>query len=183
MKLRSLFVAVVALVVISMSRAAIEFTGYIASKDGAQFVLTDLESGAKSRWLMIGDAFLGHVLARFDPDRETLVLERGGAFTPLRLKDSRVQDGKPTAPPRTEVKVLISREGSFTLGDKPADLAAIESYFRAAAENGRHLSLAIHEPPEPTYATHQYTKKVMAALAASGAKKWSIKIVNAAARE
>jgi hypothetical protein len=179
MKLRILSYAVIAFGLTCAARAAIEFTGYLSSKEGTRFILTDLDTGSKSEWLVIGDKFLGRVVAKFDPAAETLFLEQAGATVRLQLKDSRVKDGKAGTAPKLDAKVQISAEGGFSIDNTPADLAAVEAYFRAASESGKHISLAIHEPPSPTHITHEYTKQVMAALTASGAKKWSIKIVSA----
>ena len=56
--------------------AQMEFVGYMISPDGARYVLKNAGEEKASRWLALGDSYLGFKLLTHDRTHEILVVER-----------------------------------------------------------------------------------------------------------
>jgi hypothetical protein len=70
--------------------AQIEFVGYMISPDGARYVLKKSGEEKASRWLALGDSYMGFKLLTHDQTHETLVVEKDGARMEVSLKSARV---------------------------------------------------------------------------------------------
>jgi hypothetical protein len=151
------------------SYAALEFSAYITAGDQVQVLLTDLDTGIKSRWLTIGDSFRGHVLLTFEKNQDAIVLDQAGRSIVLRLKDSRAirSEGLST---QEEIKVVISDEGAFILDGKALNQLALIEHFEGLARNGKQVALTIRSPSKSTNQNAESTRKVLNSFAVSGAK-------------
>jgi biopolymer transport protein ExbD len=149
------------------------------SGESFQFVVTDLDARVSSGLLSVGSEFQGHKVVGFDRDHEVLLLERAGKTVRLSLRNSRVQEGKSVAAPKVEMKVAIAQDGTLMVNEQAATLESFESALRKHAEGGLPLALFFHQPLDPGLTVHETIKKLHRALAASGVKKWSIKVVDA----
>jgi hypothetical protein len=177
MRIRSLLLA--ALVTGSTdSRAALEFSAYLSSENRIQFLLTDLDTGAKSRWLTIGDSFLGHTLIIFEQKREALTLEQAGQTIELRIKDPRIIGNSGIVPTKAEIRVVISNEGAFVLDGRAINQLALIEHFEEFARSGKQVSLTIQAPLQSNNRNSESTRKVWNSFAVSGAKG-SVAVVKA----
>jgi hypothetical protein len=75
-------------------RAEVEFSGFFITSDTALYSLTDMPTGASSGWLKVGQTFRGHTIVSFDKDTDTLNVRQGDHVTRLRLRASKVTDGR-----------------------------------------------------------------------------------------
>ena len=100
---------VVFLIAVAGSRAEIEFTGFLISPKGALYSLGDTESRASSGWLKIGQSFRGYTVEAFDREHEVITLRRLDQVLTVRLRDSKVKNGKETI------------SGSITVGSERLD--------------------------------------------------------------
>ena len=71
--------------------APLEFAGYVSTQTSSRFVLREMNSGAVSTWLEIGQGFRGYRIVSFDAKDEVLDLERDGARTMLSLIHARTE--------------------------------------------------------------------------------------------
>lgn len=69
-----------------LARADLEFTGILITPQSAVFAVRDT-AAARTEWRAIGERFAGYTVARFDREKDTLVLSKDGAELVLRLKD------------------------------------------------------------------------------------------------
>ena len=163
----------------SPAKGALEFSGFLQAGDELRIVLTDLETGRSSGFLAVGQSFLGHKIVGLAKD--VLTVEQDGRRFELSLKADAVKDGKPIGPvERTNVAVGVTVEGRPMLGGRAVSFEELDAELQRLAKKGVPLQLAIHEPANPSQASHEGTKRVMESLKKSGAKKWSLKIVDAA---
>jgi hypothetical protein len=170
MRTRSLIFAALVMTSFDVSGAALEFSAYLISSNGSQFLLMDLDTGAKSRWLAVGDSFLGHVITKFQPDGETLTLDQAGQSIVLPLKHSRTRDGSAEASTKAEINVIVSNEGSFFVAGKALNQLELLERFEALVRSGRQISLTVQAPPTSTVNNAESTRKVMNTFRAAGAK-------------
>lgn len=70
--------------------AQIEFVGYMTSPDGLRYVLKSSGMDKTSRWLGLGDSYVGFKLLSHDRTQEILVVEKDGVRMELPLKSARV---------------------------------------------------------------------------------------------
>jgi hypothetical protein len=163
----------------SPAMGALEFSGFMQTGEELRIVLTDLETGKSSGFLAVGESFHGHKIVGLTKD--VLTVEREGKRFELSLKADGVKDGKATLPgEKTNVAVGVTIDGKAMLGGRTVSFDELDAELKRLAEKGAPLQLAIHEPPSPNQTSHEATKRVMESLERSGAKKWSLKIVNAA---
>jgi hypothetical protein len=159
----------------SAARAAFEFTGYMTASGETRFVVTESDSNRVSGWLRLGQTFAGHVLVEFDSKDEVLVLKRDTEVIRLRLKDSRVHDGKTAVAERKLVEFHMSPTGKITVEGRDIPHEKLEELLRTLAAGGMPLSIVVREPESPTSAVHDAIGKISAALKQSGAKRWILK--------
>jgi hypothetical protein len=151
------------------SYAALEFSAYLTAHDQVQVLLTDLDTGSRSRWLTIGDSFRGHVLVTFEKDQEAITLDQAGRSIVLRLKDSRVI-GSEEVSTRAEIKVMISDDGAFILDGKTLNQLALIEHFEELSRTGKQIALTIRAPAKSTNQNAESTRKILNSFAVSGAK-------------
>lgn len=174
------FLRIVPLLLVTIPlHGALEFSGYMKSGDAVQFVIMDVDARVTSGFLVVGSTFRGHKVIAFDPEREVLLLEREGKTIRLPLKDSRVREGSSAVPPKVELKVAITQDGTPVVNGQAITFEAFDILLRKHAESGMPLALSFHQPPDPSRAVHETIKKLHRALGQSGVKKTSIKIVDA----
>lgn len=173
--------ALISVVALAATRleAALEFSGYLSSANESRVVITDLETGKSSSWLTPGQSFQGYKIIGVANNVLTLEYERKRLELPL--KTDRVKHGKSPTLPRTPVAVAIGPDGSLSHEGKPVSPEAFDRILRDLAKTGMSLALAVHEPPQPNQTSHQAVQRVMRSLRDSGARHWSLKIVNARA--
>jgi hypothetical protein len=82
------------LVCVGAARAAIEFTGILATPQKSLFALADTDTG-KTEWVGVGRTFSGQTVTSFDAASETLTLTQGDIITRIRLKnDAKIQSAR-----------------------------------------------------------------------------------------
>ena len=160
-----------------VSSAALEFSAYFTSKDGGQFVVTDLDTGSKSSWLKISDSFQGHVITHFDIDREMLTLQRQGTVLQLPLKVSRIKSGGSDDSAKAEIKVVVTGKGTFSIDGKSGNLLDVLSHFEEVARIGKRVSVTLHAPLNSVPQSVESVRQVKGVFAVSGAKG-SINLLN-----
>jgi len=168
-----------AIAAVTISHAALEFSGYLKSKDGLRFVVTDLEAKQASTWLKIGDTFQGHKVAEFDSENEILTLDHAGVAVRLPLKDSHVKEGKLEAVKKQEIPLAVGSDGALSLNGKTLTLEAFKEMLLKFAETGTPIDVALHEPPDPNQKTFETGNKIVEIISKSGVKKYSLHIVDA----
>ena len=146
MRMRSIFLAALVAGSLEDSYAALEFSAYLTSNGEIQFLLTDLDTGTKSRWLTIGDSFRGHVLVTFEKKRDALILDQGGMSIEVRLKGSRAIHSSGGGSTKAEISVMISDEGAFVLDGKALNQLALIEHFEKLALAGQSIALTILTP-------------------------------------
>jgi hypothetical protein len=93
MNVRTIFFATLILLASSATAFAVpEWSGLFVLTDTARFALADPETNATSGWLTIGDSFEGYTLKAYQPESETLVLEKDGHEVALQLRTSRIKE-------------------------------------------------------------------------------------------
>jgi len=172
--MRCLLISILAVGLASASFAALEFTGYMRSKDTLQFFVTDLSSGATSGWLTIGSVFEDHKIAAFEVPEEVLVLEHNGQSIRLTLKEPRVRNGKSPEHERIELHLRISPDGVLVLDGQAIHFDAFEELLRKYGEKNTHVALIFRGPWPPSAKIHETLQMVLRAIPKSGAKKFSI---------
>jgi hypothetical protein len=68
----------------------VEFIGYMISPDGARYVLKKAGEEKASRWLALGDSYMGFKLLTHDRTHEILVVEKDSVRIEVPLKSARV---------------------------------------------------------------------------------------------
>ena len=162
----------------TVSRAALEFSGYLMSKDEIRFVVTDLESGKSSAWLATGETFQGHKVTGFDRHNEILSLEHAGVAVRLPLKESKVKDGKSEGREKPELQLAVLPDGQWWMYGEQVTIDMLDVLLRRFAERGIAIAIGIRGPPSPNLHVQDAVKKISAAVRASGAKKFSIKVID-----
>jgi hypothetical protein len=80
----------------SCLRAELEFSGFSVSPTFQLFVVRDMEDDKSSGWLRMGQSFRGYTLKSFDKNREVITVQKDGRDLEIRLKQSKIKDGKLT---------------------------------------------------------------------------------------
>lgn len=88
------------------ARADVEFAGYLKVEGQVQFLLADRAVGTASAWLPVDGSFAGYIVAAFDPRTETLLVEKAGVFSQLRLGSARAIE-VPSSRVRSTLKALF----------------------------------------------------------------------------
>jgi hypothetical protein len=167
------------LMLVSSGYAALEFSGYIQSSEGTLFVLTDLDTGAASRFLKIGAEFEGCHLMSFDAKNDILTLNRAGTTLRLPLKDSHIRDAKIEPGQKMEVHVLLSPEGNFTIDGQPTTVEALSDRLRQLGSIGGRVELSVHYELPADSRGLEAVRKLTGAFAEVGkGKKWAIRLVS-----
>ncbi|MBI3885780.1 MAG: hypothetical protein HY302_08655 [Opitutae bacterium] len=103
--------------------AALEFRGVVAESGGYLFSIYDPGRRATD-WVKLGESGRPFVVRRFDPGRDTLVLERGGQTLTLALKRARVQalamSAPPAAPPPLPTNTGGNQPGNYGATPPPS---------------------------------------------------------------
>ena len=89
----------------SCLRAEIEFSGFSISPASQLFFMSDKEGDKSSGWFRIGQSFRGYTLKSFDKNREIITVQKDGLDLEIRLKESKINDGK------------ITIEGTVSIGN------------------------------------------------------------------
>jgi hypothetical protein len=77
-------------------RAELEFSGFSISPTFQLFIVRDTEADKTSGWLTMGQSFRGYTLKSFDKNREVITVQHDGRDLEIRLKESKIKDGKLT---------------------------------------------------------------------------------------
>ena len=80
----------------SCLRAELEFSGFSISPTFQLFIVRDTEAEKTSGLLKMGQSFRGYTLKSFDKNREVLTVQKDGRDFKIRLKESKIKDGKLT---------------------------------------------------------------------------------------
>ena len=96
MKHRSHFVLFLVVLLSSGLRGELEFSAFVVLQKSELFVLRDLEQDQTSGFLNLGQSFHGYTLKSFDKNREVVTVQKDGRDFEIRLKESKVKDGKLT---------------------------------------------------------------------------------------
>lgn len=80
----------------SCLRAELEFSGFSITPTFQLFVVRDTENNQTSGWLSLGNTFRGYTLKSFDKTREIMTVQKDGRDLEIRLKESKIKDGKLT---------------------------------------------------------------------------------------
>ena len=95
MKHRSPFVLFLLVVLFSSGlRGELEFSAFVVLPKSELFVLRDLEQDQSSGFLNLGQSFRGYTLKSFDKNREVITVQKDGRDVEIRLKESKIKDGK-----------------------------------------------------------------------------------------
>src|SRR5436305_1817870 len=70
---------------VAISRAAVEFTGVLATSERTLLALTDTATG-HTAWLGVGKPFGDYMLSNFDAKTDTVTLTKDGVATQVHLK-------------------------------------------------------------------------------------------------
>ena len=96
MKHRSPFVLFLVVLLSSGLRGQLEFSAFVVLPKSELFVLRDLEQDQTSGFLNLGQSFHGYTLKSFDKNREVVTVQKDGRDLEIRLKVSKIKDGKIT---------------------------------------------------------------------------------------
>jgi len=77
-------------------RAEMQFAGYFSTASESVFTLVDTDNGESSTWLKVGESFHSYTITAFNRESEEIILEKNGNSLHLRLRESKVKDGKMT---------------------------------------------------------------------------------------
>ena len=102
-------------------RAEIQFAGYFSTASESVFTLVDKDSNESSTWLKMGDSFHSYTVSGFDRESEVITLEKDGNALHLRLRESKVRDGRMTVEGTMTTwpdKGIQSFHASFYLGEE-----------------------------------------------------------------
>ncbi|MCE2862984.1 MAG: hypothetical protein LW690_11060 [Opitutaceae bacterium] len=77
-------------------RGELEFSAFLVLPKSELFVLRDKEQDQGSGFLHLGQSFRGYTLKSFDKNREVITVQKNGQDLEIRLKESKIQDGKLT---------------------------------------------------------------------------------------
>ena len=147
-----------ALGVLSFARAAVELSAFASAGGDFRFILANVETGANSGWLSLGDRFEEHRLSRFNVADETLTLEAGGESIHLRMKHEPVE---PSGTPRRrvlddggaaerrirQIPIWIDAWGNVALGATAVTFDEIEALFRRLAAANASVELVFVRAP------------------------------------
>lgn len=138
--MKLLMVAMLVCGVVGVARGVemLEFAGYIKAGSETKFVLADLVERKVSDWLTVGESFAGYLVSGFEAGTETLLLEKAGVVTRLRLKSASLAAGKRREPVDVEyartgpsLSLLIRRhEEAMAPGPKKVLLNAAAAHQR-----------------------------------------------------
>lgn len=91
--MRIIIMVALALLSPAISRAAIEFAGYMKiAGDTPKFVLLDSNDRNASGWIAIGQAFKEHTIVGFDQKKEVLSVRKGEVVFNLPLNAPRIAE-------------------------------------------------------------------------------------------
>ncbi len=83
----------------AIAHAELQFIGYVSAASSSRFALYDTESKT-SRWLGVGEEFVGHRIVVFNPEKLTLTVVGAGQNRVLTLVDNGIGGNEPATEER-----------------------------------------------------------------------------------
>ncbi len=80
----------------SILRAEMEFSGFFITSKEALFLFTDTQDHRSSGWLKVGESFRGYTVVSFNTKHEIVTLKRDEQSLTRPLRASKVKDGRAT---------------------------------------------------------------------------------------